>query len=103
METVVVVYLVYILVSIAMTVWVARTLYVNGIQFLVDAFGGNEDLAASWNHLLVVGFYLVNFGFMALNLKVGGQHYGVREGIELVMWQLGLVMVVLGAMHFANL
>jgi hypothetical protein len=79
METIVVVYLVYLLVSIAMTVWVARTLYVNGIPFLIDAFGGNEDLAASWNHLLVVGFYLVNFGFMALNLKVGGQHVGVES------------------------
>ena len=38
-------YLVYIAVSIALTVWVARTLHRNGRVFLVDVFHGNETLA----------------------------------------------------------
>ena len=43
-------YLVYLLVSIAVTVWVARTLHQNGRTFLVDAFHGQEGLADSVNH-----------------------------------------------------
>ncbi|MDQ3266018.1 MAG: hypothetical protein M3Y59_20590 [Myxococcota bacterium] len=53
-------YLAYLVISIGITVWVARTLQQNGRVFLVDAFLGKETLADSVNHLLVVGFYLVN-------------------------------------------
>ena len=59
-------YLIYLAVSIALTIWVARTLHKNGRVFLVDVFHGNEALADSVNHLLVVGFYLINFGYVTL-------------------------------------
>src|SRR5262249_23199559 len=62
--TIVVTYLIYLLISVALTVWVARTLHKRGAIFLVDAFHGNAELAASVNHLLVVGFYLINIGFV---------------------------------------
>ena len=32
----------------------------NGRVFLIDAFHGNVELADSVNHLLVIGFYLIN-------------------------------------------
>src|SRR6476660_1665021 len=57
-------YLLYLPISVAMTIWVARTLHKNGRIFLVDNFQGNEPLADSVDHLLVVGFYLVNVGFV---------------------------------------
>jgi len=53
-------YLAYLGISIALTVWVARTLHKNGRIFLVDCFHGNTELADSVNHLLVVGFCLIN-------------------------------------------
>jgi hypothetical protein len=59
-------YITYLAISIALTVWVARTLHKNGRIFLVDSFHGNEPLADSVNHLLVVGFYLINIGYVAL-------------------------------------
>ena len=40
------IYAAYIVISVAMTVWVARTLHSNGRLFLVDAFRHNE--ACSW-------------------------------------------------------
>ena len=63
------IYSCYIAISVAMTIWVARTLHRNGRVFLVDAFRGSEALADAVNHLLVVGFYLVNFGYILLALK----------------------------------
>jgi hypothetical protein len=62
-------YLAYILISVTLTIWVARTLHKRGAIFLVDAFHGNKELADSVNHLLVVGFYLINIGFVSLALK----------------------------------
>lgn len=96
-------YLVYASASLALTVWVARTLHSNGRVFLVDAFHGNESLADSINHLLVVGFYLINIGYIALALKYGAKPYDVQTAIEFFSTKIGLVLLVLGAMHFMNM
>jgi hypothetical protein len=103
LNTIVVTYLSYICLSIGLTVWVARTLHKNGRIFLVDVFHGNEALADSVNHLLVVGFYLINFGYVSLALKIGYDVESAREGIEALSWKVGLVLLVLGSMHFFNL
>jgi hypothetical protein len=95
-------YVVYILVSVGTTIWVASTLYRNGKVFLVDTFGGNEALAKSVNHLLVVGFYLINVGYVLLALKYGEKPKNLDEAFEFVAMKIGLVLVVLGVMHFLN-
>ena len=71
MNWIVTTYLAYLAISTALTIWVARTLHKNGRVFLVESFLGNEELADSVNHLLVVGFYLLNIGFVTLALKYG--------------------------------
>lgn len=96
-------YVAYLGISIALTVWVARTLHKNGRIFLVDSFLGNEPLADSVNHLLVVGFYLINIGYVTLALKYGDRATDVQTGLEVLSSKVGLVLVVLGAMHFFNL
>jgi len=96
-------YLVYLGISIALTVWVARTLHRNGRVFLVDCFHGNTELADSVNHLLVVGFYLINVGFVALALRFGVTAGDVKEALESLSTKIGLVLLVLGFMHFFNL
>jgi hypothetical protein len=96
-------YLIYLAVSIGLTIWVARTLHKNGRVFLVDVFHGNEALADSVNHLLVVGFYLINFGYVSLALKLGYEVVTPQEGIEALSVKVGMVLLVLGAMHFFNL
>ncbi len=96
-------YLAYLCISLALTIWVGRTLHHNGRAFLIDVFGERADLADSVNHLLVVGFYLVNFGYMALALKVATAPRTATEAIQTLSYKVGLVLVVLGAMHFFNL
>ncbi len=89
--------------SVALTVWVATTLHRNGRAFLVDVFRGNEGLASSVNHLLVVGFYLVNLGFVCLNLKSHDPVTNPSGAVEALAFKVGLVLLVLGGMHFLNL
>lgn len=96
-------YAAYLTISICLTVWVARTLHKNGRIFLVDSFLGNEPLADSVNHLLVVGFYLINIGFVALALKYGAAAASAQEAVETLSTKVGLVLLVLGGMHFFNL
>jgi hypothetical protein len=96
-------YLIYLAISIALTIWVGRTLHKNGRVFLVDVFHGNEALADSVNHLLVVGFYLINFGYVSLALKLGYTIETAEQSIEALSVKIGMVLLVLGGMHFFNL
>ena len=96
-------YLAYLAASVGLTVWVAQTLHKNGRIFLVDSFEGNEKLADSVNHLLVVGFYLINVGDVSLALKYGKKPTDTVEAIESFSTKIGIVLLVLGAMHFFNM
>src|SRR5258705_4837455 len=96
-------HLAYLAISVAVTIWVARTLHRNGRVFLVDCFHGHTELADSVNHLLVVGFYLINVGFLTLALKYGAAAANPQEAIETLSTKVGLVLLVLGVMHFFNL
>jgi hypothetical protein len=102
-NVIVVTYLTYLVISVALTIWVARTLYKRGGIFLIDAFHGNQELADSVNHLLVVGFYLINIGFVSLALKTADVIATSRAAIELLSDKMGMVLLILGGMHFFNL
>lgn len=96
-------YLIYLALSIFITVFVARTLSRNGLPFLIRGFKGNEDIAVSTNHLLVVGFYLVNLGFVLLRMRTEG---AINTFEELIVYQtsnIGVVLLVLGVFHFFNM
>jgi hypothetical protein len=103
MNPVVWTYLAYLTISVALTVWVAKTLHKNGRIFLVESFHGNEALADSVNHLLVVGFYLVNIGYVTLALKYGGTPENAQSALEVLSTKVGWVLLILGGMHFFNL
>jgi hypothetical protein len=93
----------YLLISAIVTIWVARTLHSRGRLFLVKSFHGDVSLADSVNDLLVVGFYLLNFGYVTLALKYGEKPVDLQGAIEFLATKIGLVLVILGVMHFSNL
>src|SRR5258708_7011158 len=103
MTPIVCTYLSYLFIAIALTIWVAKTLHKNGRIFLVDSFLGNEPLADSINHLLVVGFYLVNLGFVTLFLKSQEKPVDMQGVLETLSTKIGWVLLILGGMHFFNL
>ena len=96
-------YIIYIGLSISITIWVAQTLFKNGRVFIIDAFAGNETVANAVNHLLLVGFYLVNIGFIALFMRFGRKPGNVQEVFEFVATKIGIVLFFLGIAHFLNI
>jgi len=95
-------YFIYIAASVLLTIWVGRTLYRNGRPFLVSVFK-EDGLADSVNRLLVIGFYLVNFGAAAILINTGGVPGGIAEMLKQTVTRIGVVLLVLGYMHFNNL
>jgi len=95
-------YFIYIAASVLLTIWVGRTLYRNGRPFLVSVFK-EDGLADSVNRLLVIGFYLVNFGAAAILINTGGVPGSIAEMLKQTVTRIGVVLLVLGFMHFNNL
>jgi hypothetical protein len=95
-------YILYLLIAIPLTIWVGSTLSRNGRVFLVDVFDGNGELAEAVNKLLVVGFYLLNLGVVALYLRVGDTLLNARAIVEVLSVKLGVVLLMLGFVHLTN-
>ncbi len=91
----------YLALSIGMTIWVARALSTNGEVFLVRCFGQDTELASSTNRLLVIGFYLVNIGF--ISYRLGDWQVDTVDLIPEVGSRVGISVLVLGLMHFFNM
>jgi hypothetical protein len=94
-------YLTYLAISIGLTVWVAGTLSRNGLVFLEEVFD-DKRLAAAVNRLLVVGFYLVNLGYVTVAMRYGSEVDSLAGVMEQLSLKVGLVLLVLGALHFLN-
>ncbi len=96
------IYIVYALVAIGLTIWLARTLYRSGEVFLADVFEEKPGLAHAVNVLLVIGFYMLNLGYSALILKAQSPSTAVGA-IETLANKLGTLIFTLGLIHFLNL
>jgi hypothetical protein len=96
------VYSTYAIITVSLTVWLARVLAKNGAVFLEDVFKDAPNMAAAVNRLLVVGFYLLNLGYAALIMKAERSDT-VVQAVEVLAWKLGALLMSLGFMHFANL
>ncbi len=96
-------YMTYISISIAITIFVSRTLSRNGEVYLIDGFNGKSELAKSVNHMLVVGFYLLNIGFVLLRMQTSSQITNFESMIVYLSSSIGFVLVILGAFHFLNM
>ncbi len=103
MNYIIITYSFYLIITIALTIWVARTLFKNGKVFLIDIFHGQKELADSVNNLLLVGFYLINIGYAVYTLQVTGRVTNFQEVIEKLSLKIGLIILILGGMHFFNL
>lgn len=95
-------YLGYILISLGLTVWVGRTLHKNGRIFLLENYADNTVLADAINNMLLVGFYLINIGFIAFTMRVAGAPpMSWTQAAEFLSVKIGFIAIVLGVMHFA--
>ena len=99
----IVAYCFYLPISILLTIWVARTLFTNGRIFLLEIFHGNKELADSVNKLLLVGFYLINAGYILYIMTITDRLATTQDVMEMLSKKIGLIILVLGFMHFFNM
>jgi hypothetical protein len=96
-------YAAYLAVSVGLTIAVGSALSRSGRVFLASVFGGDASLARAVNRLLVVGFYLLNLGFVALTVSTSGQITSPRQAFGVLFSKIGVELLVLGGLHLANI
>jgi hypothetical protein len=95
------VYVIYVVVAIGLTVWLARTLFRSGTAFLHDVFAEKPELADAVNRLLVVGFYMLNLGYALFILRASRGLDGF-EAVQFLVNRLAILLVSLAGLHFVN-
>ena len=96
-------YLIYLMLSVGITVFVGQTLHRHGRVFIIHCVQGNVHLADTVNHLLLIGFYLTNIAFVLLMLRSQTVPNEWVDVATLLTDKLGMVLTTLGAMHFVNI
>lgn len=102
MDLTVLTYLLYLALTVPLTIWVARALQRHGDVFLVDVFHGDDRLARAVNQLLVIGFYLLNFGYLSMFMTSNADIDSGRRVMEVLFTKAGGVAFAIGIVHFAN-
>ena len=108
-------YSIYIPTTIALSIWIAKSLHKNTKAFLIERFQHNDDLASSTNNLIQTGFYLIAFGFSFMKMRVRNnghlneshrwvydQLLSSQETIEELAVKLGSFTLILGLLLFFN-
>jgi hypothetical protein len=91
----------YLLVAVSLTIWLAGTLYRNGLQLLRERDGQHPMLAEATSRLLVIGFALFTLGYAFLLLRVEDQMTNV-QALQFLIRRLGILLVSLGLIHLLN-
>lgn len=95
-------YGIYALIAVGVVVYLARTLHRSGALFLVDVFD-DERLAGAVNHLLVIGFYLVNLGYAFLLYQLEPNYASMTDAFNHLVVRLGWLLASLGVLHLLNM
>lgn len=96
-------YLIYLPVVIALTWYVAHTLFKHSKIFMLDIFHGKTDMALSTNSLFKTGFYLLNLGFGLWIMRIAEEIPDSRSLLEILSTRIGGFSIYLGFMLFFNL
>ena len=96
------VYILYLLISVVLTIVTATILARSGRIFLTHMLGGDEALGGAISRLFAVGFYLLNLGFVILALRDTGSVHSTQQAIQVLATKLGEAVLVIGALHLIN-
>ncbi len=96
-------YGIYSAITALIVVKVGWMFYKNGAHYLHDLFENDLETADTINRLLLVGYYLINLGYVAVSLNYWPAIQNLVQMIELISQRSGFIILGLGAMHYVNM
>ena len=93
----------YLPITFYITILVGRTLHKTGKYFVCEMIRNNEAFATAVNNSLLIGYYLLNLGYVMIMLSGWESIPSFTAMIVTLCDRLGLILVTLGGMHFFNM
>jgi hypothetical protein len=92
----------YFLITAYITIYVGKVLNKNGRFFLLEMLG-EEKITDSVNRLLLVGYYLINLGYVTTMLTVRPPVNSMEDLISSLASSVGRIILTLGVIHYLNI
>ena len=96
-------YLIFFAIMIYVIGVVGWQFYTNGKFYLENIFKTEPHLVDSINKLMLLGYYLFNLGYVALSIQSWAQIYTFPELMGVIGEKAGIIIIILGIMHYLNL
>ena len=95
-------YLIYIPLTMFITIYVGKQCHMHGLIYVKSAFS-NDDLANSVNNLLLIGYYLVNIGYAIMGIQSWEYITSAHQLISDISLHLGSIILILALLHYTNI
>jgi uncharacterized membrane protein len=95
-------YVIYTVVTYWITVHVGRSIHRHGIYY-IQVVVPDDTLAQGINNLLLLGYYLVNIGYITLQIWHWDTVRNLREVVESVSDKTGRIVLLLAFLHVINM
>jgi hypothetical protein len=96
-------YIIYICITSWITIVVGNKLHKHGYWYIIDLFTGNVQLTNSVNKLLLIGYYLLNIGYVAATIAYWQRITSVLIMVELIVNKIGIIIIGLAIIHYINM
>jgi hypothetical protein len=96
-------YCIYAPITFYITIWVGRELHKTGRFFVCEMTGNNNTLADAINNSLLVGYYLLNLGYITIMINSWEEISTFTETLILLCNRVGTIVLTLGIIHYLNM
>lgn len=96
-------YIIYLLLTWFITVHVGLIFYRNGKSYILNLLQGDEKLTLFINRILLVGYYLLNLGYVTISIRFWKTINTWTEVITSICTMTGKIMCILAVIHFFNM
>ena len=80
-----------------------RTFHKHGRIYMLDLFKKDEHLVDSVNNLLLLGYYLLNLGYVSLSIIYWPEIQSTADVFECTANNAGRMILMLGTINYCNM
>jgi predicted metal-binding protein len=96
-------YSVFIGMMVFIIVVVGKICYKNGNIFVAQLIPGHLELCQQINKILLIGYYLVNIGYCAVNLSFWQTITSLPILLEVISLKMAGIIIILSGLHYLNI
>lgn len=96
-------YSIYFAITFLIILKVGQICYKNGNVFVAQLIPNHKDLCKKINHLLLIGYYLLNIGYCTMTIISWEKIENFTQLIEVLSLKSALIILIIAVMHYLNI